>query len=50
MHVGSHIFQGSLGAIGSLGVSPTADSSSNQKTYGSKKPLTKKKKRGRVSK
>jgi len=35
-HVGSHIFKGSMAAIGSLGASPTANKSSNAKAY--KKP------------
>jgi len=35
-HVGSHIFKGSMAAIGSLGASPTANKSSNAKVY--KKP------------
>ena len=32
-HVGSHIFKGSMAAIGSLGTSPTANKSSNAKAY-----------------
>lgn len=36
-HVGSHIFKGSMAAIASLGVSPTANKKSNQKSYKSPK-------------
>jgi len=32
-HVGSYIFKGNMGAIGQLGVSATADKSSNRKAY-----------------
>ncbi len=32
-HVGSYIFKGNMGAIGSLGVSATADKSSSKKSY-----------------
>ena len=32
-HIGSYIFKGNMGAIGSLGVSATADKSSNSKNY-----------------
>lgn len=32
-HVGSYIFRGNMGAIGQLGVSATADKTSNRKTY-----------------
>ena len=38
-HVGSHIFKGSMAAIGSLGASPTANKQSNAKAY--KKPKKK---------
>lgn len=36
-HIGSYIFKGNMGAIGSLGLSATADKSSNQKSYKGKK-------------
>ena len=36
-HVGSYIFKGNMGAIGQLGVSATADKSSNKKTYAKNK-------------
>jgi len=45
-HVGTHIFKGSLGAIGQIGASPTANRDSNKKTYGEQKKLKKKGKRG----
>jgi len=54
-HIGTHIFQGNLGAIGSLGMSATANQQSNKKAYqnknvaGEKKPLTKKKKRNKIN-
>jgi hypothetical protein len=48
-HVGSYIFKGSMAAIGSLGVSPTADENSNKKNYSSKKQLTKTKKRNKIN-
>ena len=32
-HIGSYIFKGNMGAIGSLGVSATADKTSNKKAY-----------------
>ena len=32
-HVGTYIFKGNMGTIGTLGVSATADKSSNQKSY-----------------
>tara|TARA_B110000503_G_scaffold128289_1_gene199053 strand:- start:1098 stop:1952 length:855 start_codon:yes stop_codon:yes gene_type:complete len=32
-HIGSYIFKGNMAAIGSLGVSATADKSANKKTY-----------------
>ena len=47
-HVGSYIFKGSMAAIGSLGVSPTANSKSNKKNYG-KKELTKSPKRNKIN-
>lgn len=43
-HIGSYVFKGSMAAIGSLGVSPTASKESNPKTY-DKKELTKRNKR-----
>lgn len=49
-HVGTYIFKGSLGAIGQLGMSATANASSNKKAYGKKKPLTKKKNRNTINK
>lgn len=49
-HVGTHIFKGSLGAIGQIGASATADKSSNKKAYGDQKRLTKKKNRGKINK
>jgi hypothetical protein len=49
-HVGTYIFKGSLGAIGQLGMSATANASSNKKAYGAKKPLTKKKNRNKINK
>ena len=36
-HVGSYIFAGNMAALGQLGVSATADKTSNQKTYRNKK-------------
>jgi hypothetical protein len=36
-HVGSYIFKGSMAAIASIGVTPTADKNSNRKTYQKKK-------------
>ena len=39
-HIGMHIFKGNMGAIGSLGVSATADAKSRQKNY-KKKPKRK---------
>lgn len=36
-HIGTHIFKGSLGHIGKLGSSLTADSSAQRKNYGKKK-------------
>jgi hypothetical protein len=36
-HIGMHIFKGNMAAIGSLGVSATADSKSRKKTYKKKK-------------
>jgi len=47
-HVGMYIFKGSMAAIGSLGVSPTANSTSNKKNYG-KKALTKSPKRNKIN-
>lgn len=35
-HVGTHIYRGSMSAIGSLGASPTADGKSNSKSYSKK--------------
>ena len=32
-HVGSYIFKGSLGAVSTLGMTPTASKSSNPKNY-----------------
>lgn len=45
-HVGSYVFRGDMSTIGSLGVSATADSTSQRKKY--KKPLTKNKKSGKI--
>lgn len=36
-HIGTHIFKGNMAAIGSLGVSATADATSRKKTYNKKK-------------
>jgi len=36
-HIGSYVFKGSLGHIGSLGMSATADAKSNRKNYKKKK-------------
>jgi hypothetical protein len=47
-HVGSYIFKGSLAAIGSLGVSPTANELSNKKAYANK-GLTKSKQRSKIN-
>ena len=47
-HVGSYIFKGSMAAIGSLGVSPTANSLSNKKTYAAK-GLTKQRNRSKIN-
>ncbi len=49
-HVGSYVFRGDMGAIGSLGVAATADASSKRKNYTkkSKNPLTNQKKRNRM--
>jgi len=49
-HVGSYVFRGDMGAIGSLGVAATADASSKRKNYkkDSKNPLTNQKKRNRM--
>lgn len=47
-HVGSYIFKGSMGHIGTLGVSATADSSSNRKNYPNNQ-LTNKKKRSKIN-
>ena len=48
-HVGSYIFKGHMGALASLGASPTADASSNKKSYGSKKSLTNRRKRNKIN-
>ena len=48
-HVGSHIFKGNMAAIGSLGVSATADKSSNKKNY-TNNQLTKTQKRNKINK
>jgi hypothetical protein len=42
-HIGSYVFKGSLGHIGSLGMSATADKTSNKKNY--KKSVDKKRKK-----
>jgi hypothetical protein len=42
-HIGSYIFKGNMAAIGSLGVSATADSSGSRKTYEKKKKKKRKK-------
>lgn len=42
-HIGSYIFKGNMAAIGSLGVSATADSSGSRKTYENKKKKRRKK-------
>jgi hypothetical protein len=50
-HIGSYIFKGDMGAIGSIGVSATADQSSKKKNYGNNKQkslLTNQKKRNRM--
>lgn len=47
-HIGSYIFKGNMGAIGSLGVSATADRSSNKKAYENKQ-LTNGKKRNKIN-
>ena len=47
-HVGSYIFKGNMGAIGSLGVSATADKTSNKKNYDNNQ-LTNKKKRSNIN-
>lgn len=47
-HVGSYIFKGNMGAIGSLGVSATADKSSQRKNYENKQ-LTNGKKRNKIN-
>jgi len=46
-HVGTTIFRGSMAAIASINVSPTATSASNAKNY-PKKTLTKDKKRSKI--
>ena len=48
-HVGTYTFRGSLGAVGSLGETLTADSKSNPKAY-TKKPLTNRKNRNKIRK
>lgn len=48
-HVGSYIFKGHMAAIASLGVTPTADKSSNKSSYGDKKQLTKSRKRNKIN-
>lgn len=47
-HVGSYIFKGNMAAIGSLGVSATADKSSQRKHY-DKNQLTNGKKRNKIN-
>ena len=47
-HVGSYIFRGHMAAIASLGVTATADKSSNKSSY-DKKRLTKRKKRNKIN-
>lgn len=47
-HVGTYIFKGSMAAIGTLGVSPTANAQSNKKNY-TKKGLTKSPKRNKIN-
>jgi hypothetical protein len=47
-HVGSYIFKGSMAAIGTLGVSPTANAQSNRKNY-PKNELTKTPKRNKIN-
>jgi hypothetical protein len=42
-HVGSYIFRGSMAAMAAIQASPTADKSSNKKTWENKKDLTQKK-------
>lgn len=39
-HIGQYVFKGSLGHIGQLGMSATADAKSNRKNYKKKKQLT----------
>jgi len=48
-HIGTYIFKGNMAAIGSLGVSATADSKSNRKNYANKKQLTKSKNRSKIN-
>ena len=45
-HVGTYLFKGNMAAIGQLGVTATADSTSNKKNY--KNQLTKQKKQNRM--
>lgn len=45
-HVGTYIFRGNMAAIGQLGVTATADNTSNKKNYANQ--LTKQKKRNRI--
>lgn len=47
-HVGSYIFRGHMAAIASLGVTTTADKSSNKSNY-DKNQLTKRKKRNKIN-
>lgn len=47
-HVGTYIFKGSMAAIGSLGLTATADKTSNAKNY--QNQLTKSKKRNKINK
>ena len=49
-HVGSYIFRGNMQALGSLGVSATADATAKKKNYEnkSKNSLTNQKKRNRM--
>lgn len=48
-HIGSYIFKGNMAAIASLGVTPTADKSSNKSNYKSKNKLTKSRKRNKIN-
>ena len=48
-HVGSYIFRGHMGAIASLGASPTADKTSSRSNYKPQKQLTKQRKRNKIN-